>query len=41
MNLLTISDFLKVQGIKRDYLKKDGYFSKQDGFIYYKARIKA
>jgi hypothetical protein len=32
MNLLTISEFLQVQDIKREYLTKDGYFSKQEGF---------
>jgi hypothetical protein len=33
MNLLTTSDFLQVQGIKEDYLTKDGYFlSKNDLF---------
>jgi hypothetical protein len=33
MTLLTISHFLQVQCIKRDYLTKDDYFSKQEGFI--------
>jgi hypothetical protein len=33
MNLMMISDFIQVQGIKREYLTKDNYFSKQVGFI--------
>jgi hypothetical protein len=33
MTLLMVSNFIKVQGSKRDYLTKDGYFSKQEGFI--------
>jgi hypothetical protein len=33
MTLLTNSDFLQVQGIKRGYLTKDDYVSKQEGFI--------
>jgi hypothetical protein len=28
MDLMVISYFLQVQGIKRDYLTKDDYFSK-------------
>jgi hypothetical protein len=30
MNLMVISDVLQVQGIKRDYLIKDDYFSKHE-----------
>jgi hypothetical protein len=33
MTLRTNSDFLQVQGIKRGYLTKDDYVSKQEGFI--------
>jgi hypothetical protein len=32
MNLLTISDFIQVQGIKSQYLTKDGYFSEKEEF---------
>jgi hypothetical protein len=30
---MMFSDFIQVQGIQGDYLTKDGYFSKQEGFI--------
>jgi hypothetical protein len=33
MNLMMVYDFIQVPGIKVDYLTKDGYFSKQQGFI--------
>jgi hypothetical protein len=32
MNLLAISKFLLVQDFKREYLTKDKYFSKKEGF---------
>jgi hypothetical protein len=33
MNLMMVSNFIQVQGTKRDYLTKDDYFSKQEEFI--------
>jgi hypothetical protein len=32
MNLMVVSDFIQVQGSNWNYLTKDGYLSKQEGF---------